>query len=267
MDISSGVARRAVHRTPIADWSALASYRPPEVEKYTDWSVAEQRFAEAKQRGEVASGGTDHGGIFLRLTYLRGFDSFMVDIAEGRPELDELTDIVTDYWFGVTKRWVDAGADMVSFGDDLGFQNRLPMSPASWRKVIKPSYQRIFGYCRAHGVHVHLHTDGYIVDIIPDLIECGVTSLNPQELVNGLETLRRLAFGKVFINLDIDRQSVTVFGTPEECDAHILNCVRTLGSPNGGLSFIWGVYPGTPYENIEAVVRAMDRYATRWDGR
>ena len=72
---------------------------------------------------------------------------------------------------------------------------------------------------------------------------------------------------KVYIDLDIDRQNITVFGKPEEVDAHILNCVRTLGSPNGGLKFIWGVYPGTPYENIEAVIRAMDRYATYWDHR
>jgi uroporphyrinogen decarboxylase len=57
---------------------------------------------------------------------------------------------------------------------------------------------------------------------------------------------------------------VTVFGTPEEIDAHIKSCIGTLGSPEGGLSLVWGVYPGTPIENIEAGVRAMERYRGMW---
>lgn len=252
---------------PVAQWTDLKKYRPPDPDRFTDWAQARRNFEKAHADGNAARAGTDHGFIFLRLQYLRGFQNSMMDFAEGAPQLDDLIAVVEGYWFEVAKRWVEAGADVVSFGDDLGGQDRLPISPAAWRRYIKPSYTRIFQYCRSHGVHVHLHTDGYIVDIIHDLIECGVTILNPQELVNGLDTLRRLAFGKVYIDLDIDRQNITVFGKPEEVDAHILNCVRTLGSPNGGLKFIWGVYPGTPYENIEAVIRAMDRYATYWNHR
>ena len=73
-----------------------------------------------------------------------------------------------------------------------------------------------------------------------------------------------VAKGEVFIRLDVDRQKVTVFGTPEENDAHILDCIQTLGSPKGGLDLIWDVYPPTPLENIEAVAKAMDKYATHW---
>jgi hypothetical protein len=249
---------------PIPSWNDLAAYQPPNPDDFTDWEQARKNVENTKSKGGVAHGGTDHGFIYLRLTYLRGFNNFMFDVAEGRPELDELIGIVEDYWFEVVKRWVKIGADTISFGDDLGLQNSLPMRPESWRQYIKPSYERIFSYCRSNGVYVSLHTDGYIVNIIPDLIECGVSVLNPQDFVNGLDNICRLAKGKVFIRLDIDRQKMTVFGTPEELDAHILNCIRTLGSPKGGLSMIWGVYPPTPLESIEAVARAMDKYATYW---
>jgi len=249
---------------PVASWSELKAYRPPDPDAHADWDQARKDVEEAKAEGKVASGGTDHGFIFLRLTYLRGFENFMLDVAAERPELEELIGLVEEYWLEVVKRWVEVGVDAIGFGDDLGLQHALPISPAAWRRYIKPSYERIFSYCRSRGVHVSLHTDGYIVDIIPDLIECGVSTLNPQDLVNGLDNLRRLAKGKVFINLDIDRQNITVFGSPEEIDAHILECVKTLGSPRGGLSCVWGVYPATPLENIEAAARAMDRYAAYW---
>lgn len=249
---------------PLDDWSRLESYTPPDPEKHTDWKKAKEDIQKAKSEGRVAWGRTDHGFIFLRLTYLRGFENFMLDLGERRPQLNHLISIVENYWMEVVRRWVELGVDAISFGDDLGLQHSLPISPSNWRQYIKPSYKRIFSFCRSRGVYVSLHSDGYIVDIIPDLIECGVSILNPQDFVNGIVNIARLAKGKVHIKLDIDRQRLTVFGRPEENESHILDCIRRLGSPKGGLSFVWGVYPPTPLENIEAVARAMDRYANYW---
>lgn len=250
---------------PISSWDKLNDYVPPDPEKFTDWKKAEEDVKNTKLTGRIAHGGTDHGFIFLRLTYLRGFNNLMMDIADEHPKLAELINIIEEYWYQVVKRWVDIGADIIGFGDDLGLQNTLPISPEAWRRYIKPSYKRILSYCRSYGVHVALHSDGYIVDIIPDLIESGVTKLNPQDIVNGLDNLANLAKGKIYIHLDIDRQNVTVFGKPKEIDLHIYNCIKKLGSNKGGLSLIWYVFPPTPLENIIATAEAMDKYANLWE--
>ena len=131
-------------RHPIASWSELRNYQPPNPDKHTNWEQAKKNIENTKSEGKIASGGTDHGFIFLRLTYLRGYENLMLDIAEGRPELDELIGIIEGYWFEVVKRWVELGVDTIGFGDDLGLQNALPISPTAWRRYIKPSYQRIF---------------------------------------------------------------------------------------------------------------------------
>ncbi len=256
-----------VVKHPLEDWSLWKTYRPPDPKDYTDWEKARKDVERAKKEGKVAWGWVEHGFLYLRLTYLRGFENFMLDVAEDKKELRELVEVVTDYWCEVVHRWLKLGVDAVSFGDDLGHQNALPISPARWRELIKPSYRRIFSLCRERGVEVYLHTDGYIVDIVPDLLEVGVTILNPQDLVNGLDNLKKLAWGKVCIDLDIDRQKITVFGTPEEVEEHIFSCVRTLGSPRGGLMLIYGAYPGTPVENIGAAISAMEKYHDWWVGR
>jgi len=252
---------------PLADWDSFSSMVFPDPSTYTDWGAAAERVEQTKSRGGVAGGGTEHGFFFLRMTYLRGFENFLMDVADDAPRLRDLTRVVEEYWLGVVRRWVDIGVDVINFGDDLGLQFALAMSPEHWRRVIKPTYRRLFGYCRENGVRVGLHTDGYIVDIIPDLLECGVSLLNPQDLVNGLDVLAREVKGKAFLRLDVDRQAVTVTGTPDGVDSHILDCIRTLGNPRGGLGLIWGVYPGTPLANIEAGAKAMDRYATYWCGK
>jgi uroporphyrinogen-III decarboxylase len=200
----------------------------------------------------------------MRLGYLRGFESFMLDVAEDRPELHALLATVTGYWSEVVQRWLDLEVEVIQFADDLGHQSSLPMHPDRWRALILPAYQKLFAPCRARGVEVQLHTDGYIVDILPDLIEAGVTALNPQDLVNGLDNLKRLAWNKTCIVLDVDRQKITAFGTPDEIEQHVANCVRTLGSPQGGLMMVYGAYPGTPVENVGAVIRAMQKHHAYW---
>lgn len=247
---------------PLDTWEKLETWKPPSSAEHVAAIRKEAEKLPLEQRPRHAS--LEHGFLFLRLTYLRGFDNFMLDIGEDNPKIYELRDVVADYWYEVTKARIECGARYIGGGDDLGMQDRLPISPESWRKLIKPAYRRIFGLARERGFPVRLHTDGYIVDIIPDLLEIGVTDLNPQELVNGIDNLAKLIKGKVHISLDVDRQNITVFGTPEEVDAHIRKCIQTLGSPQGGLSLIWGVYPATPIENIEATVRAMEKYRDLW---
>lgn len=249
---------------PLENQENFKDYRAPDPGEYTDWKKFEEEIKITREKGELAEGGVEHGFLFLKLTYLRGFENLMIDIAERNPLLYHLIEIITDYWMDVVKRYINTGVDLIYFGDDLGLQKSLPISPSAWREFIKPSYKKIFSYCRENNVAVYLHTDGYILDIIPDLIECGVSVLNPQDLVNGIDNLERIAKGKVALDLDIDRQRLTVYGKTEEIDTHIFNCIKKLGSPEGGLSLVWGVYPGTPVENIEAVIAAMEKYRLYW---
>ena len=249
---------------PLKDWSNFKDYKMPDPKKYVDWEEMREKFKEIRKEGKVVSGFVEHGFLYLLLTYLRGFENLMIDIAEERKELEELINKITDYWIEVVKRWIDLEVDVIYFGDDLGLQKSLPIKPSSWRKYIKPAYKKIFSFCRENQVEVYLHTDGYVVDIIPDLIETGVSILNVQDLVNGLGNLEKLAKGKVFIDLDIDRQKITAFGKPEEIKSHILNCIKSLGSPFGGLGLSYWASPGTPIENIEAVFLAMEEHHNYW---
>ena len=63
------------------------------------------------------------------------------------------------------------------------------------------------------------------------------------------------------IDLDIDRQRITPFGTPQQIEALIREEVTKLGSKAGGLMMIYGLYPNVPLENVKALMDAMERYA------
>lgn len=220
---------------PLDDWSKLDSYVPP------------------------SSGGLPHGFMYMRLYYLRGFENFMMDLVEEPPQLHKLIDMVLNYNMSELQKILAGKPKIIHFGDDLGIQHSLPMSPEDWRKYLKPCFARIFGACRKAGAHVYLHTDGHILEIIPDLIECGVTVLNPQIRANTLDGLVKMCKGKVAVNLDLDRQ-LFPFCTPADIDEHVREAITKLGSKEGGLMLVASCGPEVPLENIEALCLAMEKY-------
>lgn len=258
-----------VHGSPLTDWSKLATYRAPDPAVQWDrgpaqWQEAAERVRAAKQAGRLASGGDYHGFYFLRLTYLRGFENLMLDMATGAPELDRLIELVSTHNETMTRLWLDLGIDVLELADDLGSQKAAVVSPRHFRRYLAPHYSSLVQAAHARGALVGFHSDGYIMDIMDDLLATGIDIVNPQDLVNGVAELERRVKGRRCIRLDIDRQQVVPFGTPAEIRALIKEEARILGSEQGGLELICGIYPPTPPENIEAVCVAMEEMRTYW---
>ncbi|RLI42736.1 hypothetical protein DRO64_06100 [Candidatus Bathyarchaeota archaeon] len=182
----------------------------------------------------------------------------MKDFILEPPELQILIDMVVDYNLKLIRRWLDVGIDLLSCGDDLGTQDRLTIHPRAFRKYLIPAYRKMFTPAREREVHVRLHSDGHIMEIAEDLIEAGVTILNLQDLVNGVERIKRRLKGRVCIDVDIDRQKIVPFGKPEDIRRHVHYVVSELNSPDGGFMITVDIYPPTPIENIEALCQALE---------
>jgi len=106
---------------------------------------------------------------------------------------------------------------------------------------------------------VYMHTDGHIVEIIPDLTDCGVQVVNPQIRANGLQDLAKVCKGKVCVDLDLDRQ-LFPFCSPQDIDDHIREAVEKLGSPEGGLWLKAEIGDDVPLENIEAICASLEKH-------
>jgi len=260
-NIAEGLESMVVE-SPLSDWDALEHYHAPDLDHFErgdkiDWNSTRTECEKAKVEGKLAGTGVAHGFMYMRLFYLRGFENFMMDVALEEPKLDRLIEIVLNYNLEFVKKLIDAGTEAIYFGDDLGLQKSLPISPEKWRRYIKPCYRKIFGLCRDAGVLAYLHTDGHILEIIPDLIECGVNILNPQFRANTLDGLVRVARGRICLNQDLDRQMMP-FASPAELEKHIRDIVDRLNLPEGGLMLLAEIGPDVPLENVEAIADALE---------
>lgn len=255
---------------PLEDWKALDSYKPPDPlllnnmpeegapPSLNSFDKARQDVENAKREGRLAVGHCPHGFMFQRLCCLRGFSNLMRDFASEPPELRRLIAIVLSYDVSLVRRWLSLGVDLLSFGDDLGTQHRLPIRPETFRKYLAPAYSEMFLPAREKGVHVRLHSDGHVMEVAEDLLRAGVDILNIQDLVNGIDNIRTRLKGKVCIDLDIDRQRIVPFGTPRQVRRHVKGVVSALNSPEGGFMVTVDIYPPTPLENVEALCQALE---------
>lgn len=255
----------AVHQHPLASWDDFAGYQAPDPMKtdgtyLIDWYEIEQRVQRQKANDELVGGGLPHGHTFLRIQDIRGYENLIFDMCDENPDLWKLIEMVEEFNFAYISKWLSLKPDMVSFPEDLGMQVGPMLSPEHLRKYIKPSYKRLMQPARDAGAIVHMHSDGDIRTLVDDLIDGGVEIINLQDLVNGIDWIAGKFAGNTCVDLDIDRQNITCFGTPDAIDALIREEVEKIGRKEGGLMMIFGAYPGIPLRNIQAVADAMEKY-------
>jgi len=156
--------------------------------------------------------------------------------------------------------------DVIKIGDDLGTQDRLLMSPAMYRKVLKPIHADYIAFIRERTpARVFFHTDGDVFDLVDDFIDIGVDILNPVQTSAGrmsnLPELKRRWGSRLAFCGAIDTHRVLPSGTPDEVRREV-HRVLDIMAPGGGylVASVHTIMDDVPPENILAMVDAVAEY-------
>lgn len=212
------------------------------------------------EKGYFVTGFAGH--IFETAWQLIGFERIFRDFIEN-PEFAEwvLEKITQDNCFKA-RRLAEAGVDMVQFGDDVGMQDRLMMRPEVWRRFLKPRLAREIAAAREvrPNIPVWYHSDGNIADIIEDLIEVGVTVLNPvQPECLDMDWVKREFGDRLAFWGTIGTQTVMPFGKPEDVKRAVKEMIDRF-APGLVLAPTHVIEPDVPWENILAFFEAVEEY-------
>jgi uroporphyrinogen decarboxylase len=198
--------------------------------------------------------------LFERAWALRGFEQMFVDLGTDQGFAAALLDRITGIQLALIQRYLDLGVDGGYFGDDYGAQKGLLFSPTMWRKLIKPRLAQLFAPFIERGLPVLMHSDGQIHKILPDLVEIGLTTLNP---VQPEALAHDWLYGNFHDRLSfyggISTQTVLPAGTPEDVKTAVTQCARVLAPEGTGLLIgpSHRMMTDIPMENVEALLAAF----------
>ena len=181
----------------------------------------------APHAGTYATYGSPWCPFFHDIGWLIGQETFFIWMVT-RPEMiDAILDGMVSYQVEVSRRFFaacDGLLDIAYFGNDFGTQRGLVISPAMWRRFLRPPLKRFFDAAHEAGLPVMQHSCGGIREIIPDLIEAGVDLLDPiQVRAEGMDFAGLVRdFGdRLTLHGGVDTQTVLPFGTPAEVRAQV----------------------------------------------
>ena len=75
--------------------------------------------------------------------------------------------------------------DTVFWYDDMGYKLRSFFSNEVYAELLQPVHKRAIDWAHNHGIKSHLHSCGYMMGRIPQLMEIGLDALNPIEIKAG----------------------------------------------------------------------------------
>ena len=105
----------------------------------------------------------------------------------------------------------------LTFGD-IAMKDTLLHSPEWLRREFFPRLKRINDAYHEHGITCLFHSDGYLMQVMDDLVATGIDGINPLETVAGMDVgeVHRLYGDKLFLTGGIDMSQLLSRGTPDE---------------------------------------------------
>ena len=147
---------------------------------------AQGRFNAAKQ--DIEQFGESHFvigdveiSIFEMAWHLTGMEKYLIGMAGREQWIETLNDRVEEWSMGLATQLVDLGVDAIWFGEDLGTQTSMLISPDMWREMFRPRYERMIAALREKNpdLIVVMHSDGAVAPLLEDFIDMKIDVYNP----------------------------------------------------------------------------------------
>lgn len=202
--------------------------------------------------------------VFEPAWYLRGMEQLLMDFCCDEEMAFACLDRIGACKQEVAVRLAEAGVDVIVFGDDVGMQTGMMISPDLWRKFLKPRLKSMLDAVHAANPQVlcYYHSDGDIRAILPELVEIGVDILNPvqPECMDPVEVYRTY-HRQAALWGTIGTQTTMPFSTPAGVREKTLEML-TLAREDGRLVLAPShlLEPEVRLENIDMLVNTVREF-------
>ncbi len=235
------------------EWEQLKAERlQPNIEERLprDW----EKFKEdVKDRDYPMVMGGMPSGFYGSLRYLMGEVNLLMAYYD-KPELvHAISSHLADFWIEIWSQALkEVEVDAIYFWEDMCSTKACNISPDGFREFIMPYYKKVTSAMRELGVkNFLLDTDGNCWEIIPLLMESGITGLYPMEAAAGMDVVEvRKQFPDLVMLGGIDKHKIAQ--GKESIDQELNYKIPFMLEQGGYIPLIdHFTYPEISWENFE----------------
>jgi len=234
----------------------IHSFRFPDPHDPTRFDFMQKAIDEQSDTVILASWGY---ALFERAWTLTGMENLLMYMLSKPGFVHGLLDRILEYNLGIIEHTCSLDIDIFRFGDDYGQQRGLIMGAELFREFLKPRIKQMYQAVKSKGKYVMLHSCGDIVEILPDLVECGLDIFNPfqPEVMDVFEIKRQFGRDLSFYG-GISIQRTLPFGTVEETVAEVNLLLEKIGRDGGYIASPSHDIPADAKpENIAAMIEVL----------
>jgi uroporphyrinogen-III decarboxylase len=204
-------------------------------------------------------------GIFDHLHYLMGMEGCLISFYTEPEALKDLIVALTDWELKYASLLCEhLKPDMIFHHDDWGSHRSTFLSPEMFDEFIFPSYRKIYGYYKTHGVELVVHhSDSYAATLVPYMVDMGIDVYQGCVDTNNVPELIRRYGGKISFMGAINNGIVDVPGWTDEL---IAETVESVCRECGKLYFIPCCTAGGPASSYPGVYDAVTREINNMSG-
>ena len=156
--------------------------------------------------------------FFLWAQALIGFEELFINIKMNPERIHILFDKILEYNMAMAVQAVKRGADIVCETDDYAYNSGPFFGLDIFEEFIFPRMKKFVDAVHNAGAYVVKHTDGYIMPILPGIVECGYDGLHSIDPLAGMDIgeVKKLYGDKLVLIGNIEPGNLLGMGSKEE---------------------------------------------------
>jgi len=225
-----------------------------------DWDALKRNYPRWQAEGQWIQANFWFG-FDVTHSWMMGTENLLIAMLEEPEMVQDMFGIYLDRCMELFSQIWDAGYhfDCIHWPDDMGYKNTMFFSNETYREMLKPFHKRAIDWAHERGIVAHMHSCGYIMPRIDDLVEIGLDALNPLEVKAGMEplTLKKKYGGVLTLHGGIN---AVLWDDREAITEEIRSVIPAL-KENGGYIFSsdHSIPNSVSLENFRAIVEEVKR--------
>lgn len=244
---------------PLAEPGSLENYHWPDPNDERIYGKIYRMSDNFQDKETVFLSGSHRDTLWEKSYMLVGMENMMEYFYTEPDYAREILHKIMDFQLGIAKHYERTGVEFVDFGDDLGTQCSLILSPKIIHEFLVPEYKRLFAFYKQRNILIGFHSCGHIEPVLETFIDLGVDVLNPiQATANHLEQIIKTTKGRMALEGGVST-GIIMDGPVQRIKDEVRKAISILGrdggyfcSPDQSMPF--------PEENILAFYEAVEEY-------